>query len=526
MSHFFSSIQRLTAVLILFAAAPVYAQGRPDPNLEPTYGAVTLAAGFNPDPVTKEVQAGGELTTKLGGVRAYVAKAPDFRLNYTADNSPLVFTVKSVGDTTLLINLPDGTWIADDDSGGGLDPMIRIAKPKSGRYDIYVGTFKNDIVAATLFISERDPSKTAAVPFNPNLPECHIVSAGIDNYRTQNKLQGCLNDARNTVRVFEAQTGLMYRSVKHRLLLDDTASHGGIVKSFRNLTNQGAAGDTMVLFLSGHGARTSGNKGNTWFFLPVDFHPKAFANTALTDVQILDISDQLVRQKKNVVVIVDACYSGQLAVTAQPYLKRYQATNQGGLALLLSSSPNQESAALGNYSAFAKAFADSMAGGGDLNGDSKITLGELQIDSKKRTYDLLAASRNPRRQDANATWSPSLSKDTPLAAAGQSSIQVALAQPLPNEAPRRFTGTETLPGFGKLSFAIYSNGRAIMTDAKSTQEGIWRQQGDRFTLSFANGAVVYTGALNGATLSGTATSPSTRQAGVQSWTWNVQRRSG
>src|SRR5436190_18085410 len=97
MSSLLRIVQRLSAVLILLAASPIYAQSRPDPNLDPTYGAVTLAAGFNPDPVTKEVQAGGELTTKLGGVSAHVAKAPDFRLNFTAGNSALVFTVKSVG---------------------------------------------------------------------------------------------------------------------------------------------------------------------------------------------------------------------------------------------------------------------------------------------------------------------------------------------------------------------------------------------------------------------------------------------
>jgi len=69
-------------------------------------------------------------------------------------NFPLSFTVKSVGDTTLLINLPDGTWVADDDSGGGLDPLLRFANPQSGRYDIYVGTYKKDFVEATLYISE------------------------------------------------------------------------------------------------------------------------------------------------------------------------------------------------------------------------------------------------------------------------------------------------------------------------------------------------------------------------------------
>lgn len=497
------------------------AQERPDPNLKPTYGSVKLDAGFLPDPFTKELQAGGPLRTNLGGVNAFVAKAPDFSLYYTAGKYPLTFTVKSVGDTTLLVNLPDGTWIADDDSGGGLDPLIRIAKPTSGRYDIYVGTFRKDIVDATLHITERDASKKPKPPFNPNLPECFIISVGVDNYRTQNKLNGCLNDARNTVAAFQAQTGTVFRSVKEKILLDDNASHGAITKSFRNLTTQGAAGDTMVLFLSGHGARTNGNKGDTWFFLPVDYHPKQFANTALTDVQILEMGDQLVRQKKNVLIIIDACFVGQLGVTAQPYLQRYQTMNQGGMALMLSSSATQESTALGNFSAFAKAFADAMAGAADLNKDAKITLGEIQIYSKKRTTDLLIAARSNNKQNAIVTWSSSLSKETTLASAGKAPLVAAKA--LPKEAPRRFTGTEALPGYGKLTFEMYSNGRAIMVDAKSTTEGIWRQEGTQITLSFANGAVIYTGTLNGATLSGTATSPSARQEAMRSWTWTVQQ---
>ena len=49
----------------------------------------------------------GQLKTNLGGVPAYVAKAPDFSLHYTKGKFPLTFTVSSVGDTTLLINLPN-----------------------------------------------------------------------------------------------------------------------------------------------------------------------------------------------------------------------------------------------------------------------------------------------------------------------------------------------------------------------------------------------------------------------------------
>src|SRR5262249_10116739 len=37
----------------------------------------------------------------------------------------------SKGDVTLLIYLPDGTWVADDDSGGGLNPMLNFKAPRA-----------------------------------------------------------------------------------------------------------------------------------------------------------------------------------------------------------------------------------------------------------------------------------------------------------------------------------------------------------------------------------------------------------
>src|SRR5262245_6970649 len=134
--------KHLVIALAIVAIPLGRAQAQPDPSLKPTYGSVTLNAGFLPDPFTKDVQAGGELRTNLGGVNAHVARAPDFSLQYTKGKFPLTFSASSVGDTTLLINLPDGSWVADDDSGGGLDPLIRLANPPSGRYDIYVGTFR------------------------------------------------------------------------------------------------------------------------------------------------------------------------------------------------------------------------------------------------------------------------------------------------------------------------------------------------------------------------------------------------
>jgi Caspase domain len=498
--------------LVLLAAGQVQAQ--PDPNLKSTYGSVTLKAGFLPDPFSVYVVAGGELKTNLGGVNAHVAKAPDFSLNYTKGTFPLTFHVKSVGDTTLLINLPDGTWLADDDSGGGFDPLIRIANPQSGRYDIFVGTYQKDPIAGSLYITERDFTRPP-VPFKANLPECHILSVGVDNYPFLSKLNGDLNDARNTVAAFKNQTGMKFRNVKERILLDGAATHQAILQGFRAFTKQGAPNDFMVLFMSGHGSRTNGNK--TWMFCPFDFKSDA---QGLTDKQILDVGDELVKQKKYVVIIVDACFSGQMHVTAQPYLNRHKNANEGGMILMLACSGEQTSAALGNYSTFAKAFADGMAGGGDLKKDSKITLGQMQSYTRQRTNELVAGARQPK-QDSIVAWSPSISREMPFAYTGNPVL--AAAKPTPTESFTNWEGSETLPGFGKLSFKTYSNGRAVMVDAQSTTEGIWRKTGNQFTLSFANGAIVYTGTVNGATLAGTASSPAARDLARKSWTWTVKR---
>jgi len=147
------------ALVIFFAIGVSKARaGEPDHQLKPTYGTVTLKLGFTPDPFTKNLTAGGNIKTKLGGVNAYVNKAPDFSLYYTGGNAPLRIFVESKGDTTLLINQPNNTWVANDDGGTGNNPLINIAKPQSGRYDIWVGTFGPKNVQATLKISERTSS--------------------------------------------------------------------------------------------------------------------------------------------------------------------------------------------------------------------------------------------------------------------------------------------------------------------------------------------------------------------------------
>lgn len=164
-----TTIRRLTVGFGLFVLAGFYVERvqSQDINLNSNYGAVTLKAGFLPDPYTKALVAGGPMQVNIAGVPQHITKTPDFKLHYKAGNFPLIIHVQSKSDTTLLINLPDGSWVANDDGpNNGLNPLIRFAKPMSGWYTIWVGTFGKDTANATLFITELE--KAGAIP--PPIP--------------------------------------------------------------------------------------------------------------------------------------------------------------------------------------------------------------------------------------------------------------------------------------------------------------------------------------------------------------------
>ncbi len=143
-------------VAALLVGGVAFAQ---DFTANPTYGAVTLAGGFRPDPHTVSVQAGGRLdvgAANLGpGCTGFIAEPPAFRLFFTPGTLPLYIAAVSAADTTLIINDPNGRWYCNDDAGGNFNPLVVFPTPTAGQYDIWIGTYSNTATApATLRISE------------------------------------------------------------------------------------------------------------------------------------------------------------------------------------------------------------------------------------------------------------------------------------------------------------------------------------------------------------------------------------
>ena len=146
----------LSLLMVLTAAYPAGSVFAQDISASPTFGTLSLSAGFQPDPTFVSLTAGGGIYAgAMSNCRGYIANSPDVRLLYTSGSFPLIISVDSASDTTLVVNAPNGSWYCDDDSGEGTNPSIRFSSPLGGRYEIWVGTYSSTgYASANLSISE------------------------------------------------------------------------------------------------------------------------------------------------------------------------------------------------------------------------------------------------------------------------------------------------------------------------------------------------------------------------------------
>lgn len=134
-------------------------------NLQPA-GPVSLTAGFVPDPYAAAIAAGGpvdvaslNLTSADGqSCRGFAPDNPQLALTWSGQspNLRVFFVATQFADSTMVVQLPNGTFLCNDDfPGGNLNPLVDIPNAGPGVYNIYVGTFsQNQSNPGTLYITE------------------------------------------------------------------------------------------------------------------------------------------------------------------------------------------------------------------------------------------------------------------------------------------------------------------------------------------------------------------------------------
>lgn len=168
-----------TTALTLGLVASASAQNS---SLSPTFGTETFAQGFISSRLT--IQAGGDIDafTFADTCNGFIADAPDLIIDYSGQ-SGLQIEAGSNEDTTIVVEMPDGAIICNDDFDG-LNPGVQMATNEPGRYAVWVGTFEpiqnNTYPDADIFISEIDGLPTP--PAAPTPTPTPTPSAGLDPF--------------------------------------------------------------------------------------------------------------------------------------------------------------------------------------------------------------------------------------------------------------------------------------------------------------------------------------------------------
>lgn len=161
----------LWLMLIGWQAAKAEAQAGLNPAGSPRYGKQVLAPGFEPAPFRFAVVSGGEhdaSVLNLGdNCLGFVMSDPDFAVHLERGFSRITFLVDSAADTTLIVNLPDGSWLCSDDVNG-LNPALAFRDAAAGSYRIWIGSYSKEAYNSTLWISEDGPETLPTTATGPD----------------------------------------------------------------------------------------------------------------------------------------------------------------------------------------------------------------------------------------------------------------------------------------------------------------------------------------------------------------------
>jgi serine protease Do len=113
------------------------------------FGTITLRSGFEPDPHITEGTSGAAAGNDIDALqidprcRGHITGTPDHLFVAGDDFSSLSIAARSDGDTTLVVRMPGGTFLCDDDGGSSRNPMVQGRFP-AGTYSIWVGSYSSD----------------------------------------------------------------------------------------------------------------------------------------------------------------------------------------------------------------------------------------------------------------------------------------------------------------------------------------------------------------------------------------------
>jgi hypothetical protein len=164
-------------LVLLSSLVAAQAQVGLDGTAPPRFGEVNLGEiSSYPDPFIITIVAGGPLDAAQQnlpeGCVGFVASNPDFRINLADEMELFRIFFASTGDTTLIVQQPDTSFLCADDSGIGgqpLNPMLDIENAAVGTYSIWIGTFRESDLLGGYLVATFSPDTLPSQIVSPLL---------------------------------------------------------------------------------------------------------------------------------------------------------------------------------------------------------------------------------------------------------------------------------------------------------------------------------------------------------------------
>jgi hypothetical protein len=172
---------------------------------------------------------------------------------------------------------------------------------------------KNDILAVNNLV----------MPEIKNIKNNSALLIGINYFKTQYELYGCINDT-NSINSFIAN----YNFQKICILTDNTvkkANHNNILNEFKNLLTNSRAGDVLLFFYSGHGSyildkNNNEKSGNDQVIIPCDFKE-------IIDDELKSIIQTNLKKDVTLIALFDCCHSGSILDLKYQYMDSLDKNN-------------------------------------------------------------------------------------------------------------------------------------------------------------------------------------------------------
>ncbi len=246
--------------------------------------------------------------------------------------------------------------------------------------------------------------------FAATQPECgdlrrgdlHALVIGVSNYN-KNELQLKVSDqdARDFANFLNTQQAV-FRKSYITLLVNERATKLAIEKQLHYDLLKAGKDDTVIIFLSGHGAGDIKKPGE-YFFLGYDADPDYLEATAVK-MSGLDFLKGI--DAKRVLVIADACHAGAFSKVRIKSFERElsgftrQFTESSGRMVLTSSKPDQYSQEGEKNSVFTHYLLKGLKGEADSDRNNVVTLKELYDYVYDQTKTDTGGAQHPQLEGA------------------------------------------------------------------------------------------------------------------------------